>query len=182
LERAAKTWHGEWWKYGGGTVWDSMAYDPQLDILYVGRWSRPARSGAHDWYPMSFSPLTGLVYLPALESASYYKHDDKFEFRDRTWNTGLSATRDPANEKTVADAAKSTHGAFLIAGIQCGSRRHAASRIRARATAARLLPAATSCSRARSTAISLRTRRTQARSCGRTMRRTQYGRADHVRA
>ncbi len=37
LERAAKTWHGEWWKYGGGgTVWDSMAYDPQLDLLYIG--------------------------------------------------------------------------------------------------------------------------------------------------
>ncbi|MGH8238322.1 MAG: PQQ-binding-like beta-propeller repeat protein, partial [Steroidobacteraceae bacterium] len=32
MERAAKTWHGEWWKYGGGgTVWDSMAYDLQLD-------------------------------------------------------------------------------------------------------------------------------------------------------
>jgi quinohemoprotein ethanol dehydrogenase len=239
LERAAKTWHGEWWKYGGGgTVWDGMAYDPQLDILYVGvgngsPWnhrirsngegdnlflssilalkpdtgeyvwhfqSTPAESwdytatqplmladltihgqprkvvmqapkngyfyvldrvtgefiaannyvnvtwttgldpktgrpamipearylrepamvapgpvGAHNWYPMSYSPLTGLVYLAALESASYYKHDDKFEFRDRTWNTGLSTTRDPANEKTVADAAKSSHGAFLIA-------------------------------------------------------------------
>jgi mono/diheme cytochrome c family protein len=75
----------------------------------------PGPLGAHNWYPMSFSPLTGLVYLPALEAASYYKHDDKFEFRDRIWNTGLSPTRDPANEKTVADSAKSTHGAFLIA-------------------------------------------------------------------
>ena len=37
LEKAAKTWTGEWWKLGGGgTVWDSMAYDPDLDILYVG--------------------------------------------------------------------------------------------------------------------------------------------------
>ena len=35
--RRASTWHGEWWKLGGGgTVWDSMAYDPQLDLLYVG--------------------------------------------------------------------------------------------------------------------------------------------------
>lgn len=34
---AAQTWNGEWWKYGGGgTVWDSMAYDPELDLLYVG--------------------------------------------------------------------------------------------------------------------------------------------------
>jgi alcohol dehydrogenase (cytochrome c)/quinohemoprotein ethanol dehydrogenase len=37
LETAAKTWSGEWWTLGGGgTVWDSMAYDPQLDLLYIG--------------------------------------------------------------------------------------------------------------------------------------------------
>jgi PQQ-dependent dehydrogenase (methanol/ethanol family) len=37
LERAAATWSGEWWKLGGGgTVWDAMAYDPGLDLLYVG--------------------------------------------------------------------------------------------------------------------------------------------------
>jgi quinohemoprotein ethanol dehydrogenase len=37
LEEAAKTWKGEWWKLGGGgTVWDSMAYDPELDQLYIG--------------------------------------------------------------------------------------------------------------------------------------------------
>src|SRR5262249_44229025 len=35
MEMAAKTWHGEWWKHGGGaTVWDSMAYDPELKLLY----------------------------------------------------------------------------------------------------------------------------------------------------
>ncbi|MFV0476638.1 MAG: PQQ-dependent dehydrogenase, methanol/ethanol family [Parahaliea sp.] len=33
-----KTWYGdEYWKQGGGgTVWDSMAYDPDLDLLYIG--------------------------------------------------------------------------------------------------------------------------------------------------
>jgi len=50
LERAAKTWSGEWWVGGGGgTVWDSMAYDPELDTLYVGTgngspWARNVRS------------------------------------------------------------------------------------------------------------------------------------------
>ena len=35
---AAKTWYGDGWlKWGGGgTVWDSMAYDPELDQLYIG--------------------------------------------------------------------------------------------------------------------------------------------------
>jgi PQQ-dependent dehydrogenase (methanol/ethanol family) len=37
VEKIAATWHGEWWKYGGGgTVWDSMAYDADLDLLYIG--------------------------------------------------------------------------------------------------------------------------------------------------
>lgn len=34
---AAKTWDGEWWKLGGGgTVWDGLSYDPDLDLIYVG--------------------------------------------------------------------------------------------------------------------------------------------------
>lgn len=239
LERAAKTWSGEWWKYGGGgTVWDSMAYDPELDLLYIGvgngsPWNHQIRSngegdnlflssvvalkpdtgkyvwhfqstpaeswdftatqhiiladlsidgatrkvlmqapkngffylidratgefisaknyvnvtwtsgldpttgrpqsvpearylrepamvapgpiGAHNWYPMSYSELTKLIYIPALESASFYKHDDKFQFRDRTWNTGVSMFRSEANPKTVAAAANSKAGAFLLA-------------------------------------------------------------------
>ncbi|MBZ6378687.1 PQQ-dependent dehydrogenase, methanol/ethanol family [Pacificimonas flava] len=37
LQKAAETWSGEWWDLGGGgTVWDSMAYDPDLDLLYIG--------------------------------------------------------------------------------------------------------------------------------------------------
>jgi quinohemoprotein ethanol dehydrogenase len=37
LAEAAKTWTGEWWKLGGGgTVWNSMSYDPSLDLLYFG--------------------------------------------------------------------------------------------------------------------------------------------------
>jgi PQQ-dependent dehydrogenase (methanol/ethanol family) len=38
LERAAKTWSGEWWKVagGGGTVWDAAVYDPVTDLLYFG--------------------------------------------------------------------------------------------------------------------------------------------------
>jgi quinohemoprotein ethanol dehydrogenase len=50
LAQAAKTWSGEWWQLGGGgTAWDSMAYDPQLRLLYVGTgngspWVRQLRS------------------------------------------------------------------------------------------------------------------------------------------
>jgi len=46
----AKTWHGQWWRQGGGgTVWDSITYDPELDRVYVGvgnggPWNQQVRS------------------------------------------------------------------------------------------------------------------------------------------
>ena len=54
MKKAAETWDpaGEWWKNGGGgTVWDSMVYDPELDTLYIGTgngspWAAAVRSPA----------------------------------------------------------------------------------------------------------------------------------------
>ncbi len=214
MEEAAKTWTGEWWKFGGGgTVWDAMAYDTELNLLYIGvgngsPWNRDIRSpeggdnlylssivainpkdgkmkwyyqttpgetwdytatqqiiltdleidgkkrkvlmqapkngffyvidrtngefisaepyvyvnwakgidkdtgrpietnfsrypnmsseiapsplGGHNWQPMAFSPVTGLVYIPASEMGMYYGQPKNFTFTDdgRTWNTG----------------------------------------------------------------------------------------------
>ena len=37
LANARDTWNGEFWNLGGGgTVWDAMAYDAELDLLYIG--------------------------------------------------------------------------------------------------------------------------------------------------
>jgi quinohemoprotein ethanol dehydrogenase len=53
MKLALPTWKGsDWWDKGGGgggTAWDSMAYDPELDLLYVGTgngsiWNRKIRS------------------------------------------------------------------------------------------------------------------------------------------
>ncbi len=64
LESALPTWQGgEWWKFGGGgTVWDSMAYDPELDLLYVGTgnggpWTQALRSAGDNLYLASILAL-----------------------------------------------------------------------------------------------------------------------------
>ena len=50
MAMAAKTWTGEWWKYGGGgTVWNSMTYDPEFNRVYLGTgngapWNQEIRS------------------------------------------------------------------------------------------------------------------------------------------
>ena len=37
MAMAAKTWSGEWWKYGGGgAVWNAITYDPELNRVYIG--------------------------------------------------------------------------------------------------------------------------------------------------
>ena len=52
MAMAAKTWHGEWWKLGGGgPVWDAISYDPELDLVYFGvgngvEWAQNYRSGS----------------------------------------------------------------------------------------------------------------------------------------
>ena len=217
IKRAAATWGGgEWWEVGGGgTVWDSMAYDPDLNLLYVGvgngaPWNRMIRSpdggdnlylssilavnpddgsyawhyqttpgetwdytatqhliladmeiggkqrkvimqapkngffyvldrqsgellsaepyttlnwathvdmatgrpveaegsryeekatglhlpgpyGGHNWHPMSYSPDTGLVYIPAQDIPYVYATDEGFRHRKGYWNTGVDA-------------------------------------------------------------------------------------------
>ena len=45
MQRAAETWNGEWWLAGGGgTVWDAIVFDPELNLVYVGT------GNADPWY------------------------------------------------------------------------------------------------------------------------------------
>ena len=213
MKMAAETWKGEWWELGGGggTVWDAMAYDPELNLLYFGvgngaPWNQQIRSpgggdnlflssivavrpdtgeyvwhyqttpgetwdytatqhiiladieldgktrkvlmqapkngffyvidrtdgtllsannyvditwathvdmetgrpvevegaryidsplaiypsylGGHNWHPMSYSPDTGLVYIPVLDFAANYSQPEAFVYRPGVFNTG----------------------------------------------------------------------------------------------
>jgi len=46
MERAAGTWAGDWWEFGGGgTVWDSITYDPVTGFVIFGT------GNAEPWNP-----------------------------------------------------------------------------------------------------------------------------------
>lgn len=55
MKMAAKTWGPEWWKLGGGggTVWDNMTFDPELNRLYIGT------GNGGPWNPRLRSPGGG---------------------------------------------------------------------------------------------------------------------------
>jgi len=236
LAQAAKTWTGEWWKIGGGgTVWDAIVYDPELDLLYIGvgnggPWNEKYRSpkggenlftcsvvalkpdtgeyvwhyqenaaddwdydsseqiiladipidgkqrkvllhapknglfyvidrengalisakpftfinwatgvdmktgrpienalarypsvdappivpgplGAHNWQPMSYSPLTGLTYIPVNEVGFNFKSQEDFEFKNSAMNFGIDMVaagmpQDPKIKQAILDSVK----------------------------------------------------------------------------
>lgn len=241
LKKAEATWKGEWWKQGaGGTMWDAMAYDPELDLLYVGvgngsPWNQYYRSqgegdnlylssivairpktgeyvwhfqttpgetwdytatqhimladltidgakrkvlmqapkngfffvldrtngklisaknfvpvnwatgfdvktgrpienpdsryyrtgkmwlgspgpiGAHNWHPMAFDPVQGLVYIPAINSAFPFVHKPDWKANKHGFNVGLDlgATEMPADAKVRAQAVAATTGELI---------------------------------------------------------------------
>lgn len=61
-----KTWPGEAWKIGGGTVWGFLSYDAELDLVYHGTanpgpWNPEQRPGDNKWTAGLFArrPDTG---------------------------------------------------------------------------------------------------------------------------
>ena len=55
----------------------------------------PSGIGAHAWMPMSYSPLTGLVYIPAMHVPLSYGDDAGYKRNIGRWNTGVSFLAPP---------------------------------------------------------------------------------------
>ncbi len=62
-----------------------------------GSYIWPSPYGAHNWQPMSFSPKTGLVYIPAQSIPHYFSGQKTVTYQLDRWNTGvdLNESRDP---------------------------------------------------------------------------------------
>jgi alcohol dehydrogenase (cytochrome c) len=74
-----KSWPGESWKIGGGTVWGWISYDPDLDLIYYGTanpgpWNPEMRPGDNKWTSSLFArrPETG----EAIWAYQMNPHDD----------------------------------------------------------------------------------------------------------
>ena len=66
----------------------------------------PSAYGAHNWHPMSFSPKTGLVYLPAQEIPLAYLDDNGFKKKSGGWNIAIDVLlnvppKDGAQKKAI---------------------------------------------------------------------------------
>jgi quinohemoprotein ethanol dehydrogenase len=65
MARAARTWSGRWWRWGGGgAVWDNITYDPEFNRIYIGTgngipWNVNVRSAGHgdNWFICSIVAL-----------------------------------------------------------------------------------------------------------------------------
>ena len=62
IAEAAETWSGDWWQAGGGgTAWDAIVYDPELDLVYIGV------GNGSPWYSRLRSPDGGdNLYLSSI--------------------------------------------------------------------------------------------------------------------
>jgi alcohol dehydrogenase (cytochrome c)/quinohemoprotein ethanol dehydrogenase len=124
---AAKTWAGRWWTKeaggGGGTVWDSMAYDPQLNLLYIGvgnasYWNRKYRSaGSGD------NLFVGSILALRPETGEYVWHfqqtpGDMWDFTSTQHMILTSLKIDGRERKVILQAPK--NGYFYVIDRETG--------------------------------------------------------------
>lgn len=120
MEAAAKTWDpsGRYWEAGGGgTVWNSMAFDPELNLMYVGvgngaPWSRNRRSpkGGDNLYlgsVVALNPDTGEYVWHYQETPG-----DNWDYTSTQDIILADATIDGAPRKVLLHAPK--NGFFFV--------------------------------------------------------------------
>jgi quinohemoprotein ethanol dehydrogenase len=112
MERAAKTWSGEWWKYGGGgAVWNAMTYDPDFNRLYIGtgngtpmNWKIRSPQGGDNLF------IASIVALDA-DTGRYVWHyqttpGDSWDYDSATDMTLVTLKIDGRERKVILQAAK----------------------------------------------------------------------------
>ena len=102
------------WAYAVDPTTGRPVENPEARYRGAAALVRPGPSGAHNWHPMSFSPQTGLVYLPAQDMAFGYAHDANAITRPGFNNLGLAIDPLP-DDAAVRAAIKSASKGMLLA-------------------------------------------------------------------
>ena len=118
MEMAAKTWTGEWWRWGaGGSPWNAMTYDAELNQVLIGTgngypWNRHLRSpgGGDNLF------LCSIVALDA-DTGEYKWHyqinpGDTWDFNAAMGNALTTLSIDGKPRKVIMTAPK--NGFFYV--------------------------------------------------------------------
>ncbi|TNE59174.1 MAG: PQQ-dependent dehydrogenase, methanol/ethanol family, partial [Sphingomonadales bacterium] len=124
MERAAETWAGEWWEFGGGaTVWDSITFDPVTNLVYFGT------ANAEPWNPNVNDRGTGdalysasivAVHADTGEYAWHFQEtpEDRWDFDSNSQITVANLTLDGEERRVIMHAPK--NGFFYILDAKTG--------------------------------------------------------------
>ena len=88
--------------------------DPEAYYVNAPFTNHPGEGGAHGWQPFSFSPKTGLVYVPAAENSTYFVAPEKYEYIDGIDNPGIMHGALPPTHGANA-AARPGNKSYLLA-------------------------------------------------------------------
>ncbi len=94
---------------------------PVIDAEAADYWTEgkpklvfPGSLGAHNWQPMSFSPKTGLVYIPAQSTADIHHPKSRIDApRKGVWSTGMEIPSVPEDKKSIDEFAAIYTGKLL---------------------------------------------------------------------
>ena len=124
MEAAAKTWRGEYWKTGtGGTVWNGITYDPELNRVYIG----VGNAGPYD--PELRSPGGGdnlfTVSIVALDANTgnyvwHYQQNQRDSWDYKSTANIVSATLNIDGEPRKVLMHAPTNGFFYVLDRQTG--------------------------------------------------------------
>ena len=117
MEAAAKTWGGEWYKFGGGgTVWDGMTYDPDSNLVYFG-------TGNGGPWPSEFRQSRGLDNLYVCSVVALNADTGEYKWHYQFVPGRLLGLR----QRAAAHAGRSSASTDRIAKSSCRRTRMASS-------------------------------------------------------
>jgi PQQ-dependent dehydrogenase (methanol/ethanol family) len=101
---SAEAYVGVTWATGIDKVTHRPILNAETDYTTTPKMVAPTAAGGHNWQPMTFSPQTGLVYIPAIDASALFVNEQPFAYTPGLWNTGTDLVK---TSKDTLDAIES---------------------------------------------------------------------------